>query len=220
MQFTNLKKLDKGVIRIGISTTLCRIFLLKYLEKFHKYYPNISLQIFTDPSKIMKNMLKDGTIDLLIAKETDIKNDDLNFYKIGNLHQCFIASTKHFNELKDKVINLSEIDKLPLLLPKSPSSTRKAINDFCLQYQVKLTSKLEIASASLLEDFIKIGLGIGLVTKEYALNNIKNNEFFVLKTNPELPTIPFSLITLKNSYHSFGTNELIKMILEDINKNK
>ena len=67
----------------------------------------------------------------------------------------------------------------------------------------------------MLEDFVRIGLGVGLVTKEYAVKNIGVDEFFVVKTEPELPSVPFSLITLKNSYHSFGANRLIEMILED-----
>ena len=31
----NLKKLDSGTIRIGVSTTICRYILMKYLKEFH-----------------------------------------------------------------------------------------------------------------------------------------------------------------------------------------
>ncbi len=216
LQFSNLKKLETGIVRIGISTTLCRIFLLKYLEEFHKLYPNITIQIFTDPSKVMRNMLKDGTIDILIAKETDIEDDDLEIQQVGMLHQCFISSSEHFTELKGNTIPLQDLENYPLLLPKTPSTTRKVIGEFCKQYDIKLTSKLEIASANLLEDFVRIGLGVGLVTKEFAMRDLKEEEFFVVKTEPELPSIPFSLITLKDSYHSFGANRLTEMIMKDV----
>lgn len=218
LQFSNLKKLETGIIRIGISTTLCRIFLLKYLERFHEQYPNIAIQVFTDPSKTMREMLKDGTIDILIAKELDQDDEDLEITEIGHLHQCFISSSVHYEELKDKTIPLAELDKYPLLFPKVPSTTRKSINDFCKKNNITLTSKFEIASANLLEDFVAIGLGIGLVTKEYSIQKIKNEKVFVIKTEPELPSISYSLMTLKNSYHSFGANKLIEMILEDIKK--
>lgn len=218
LQFSNLKKLETGIVRIGISTTLCRIFLLKYLEEFHKQYPNVAIQVFTDPSKTMRQMLKDGTIDILIAKEIDNEDDDLDITEIGRLHQCFISSSIHYEELKDKIIPLQELDKYPLLFPKSPSTTRKSINDFCKKNNITLTSKIEVASANLLEDFVTIGLGIGLVTKEYSMKKIKNEKVFVIKTKPELPSIPYSLMTLKNSYHSFGANELIKLILKDTKK--
>lgn len=218
LQFSNLKKLETGIVRIGISTTLCRIFLLKYLEKFHKQYPNIAIQVFTDPSKTMRGMLKDGTIDILIAKELENDDEDLEITEIGKLHQCFISSSVHYEELKDKTIPLQELDKYPLLFPKSPSTTRKSINDFCKNNNITLTSKIEVASANLLEDFVTIGLGIGLVTKEYSMKKIKNEKVFVIKTTPELPSISYSLMTLKNSFHSFGANKLIEMILKDTKK--
>lgn len=217
LQFSNLKKLESGTIKIGISTTLCRLYLLKYLDEFHKAYPNVAIQVFTDPSKIMRQMLKDGTIDLLIAKETEKEDDDLEVYHLGTLHQCFIASN-NFQELKNRPISLKDLNNYPLLFPKSPSTTRENFDKFCHKNNIEMTTKIEIASANLLEDFVKIGLGIGLVTKEFAINKINNQEVFIIKTKPEIPSINFSLITLKNSFHSFGANKLIEILKKDHQK--
>lgn len=218
LQFSNLKKLETGVIRIGISTALARLFLMKYLDKFHKEYPNIAIQLFTDPSKVMRKMLKSGTLDILIAKE-DLENDDeLETIRIGKLHHCFVASD-YFSELKNKVISLNDLNEYPILLQKAPSTTREYFDNFCRENNIEITTKLEIASATLLEDFVKIGLGVGLVTKEFAQKEIDEGLIFEVKTKPYIPSKYFSLITLKNSFHSFGTNKLIEMILED-NKNK
>ncbi len=218
LQFSNLKKLETGVIRIGISTALARLFLMKYLDKFHKEYPNIAIQLFTDPSKVMRKMLKSGALDILIAKE-DLENDDeLETIRIGKLHHCFVASD-YFSELKNKVISLNDLNEYPILLQKTPSTTREYFDNFCRENNIEITTKLEIASATLLEDFVKIGLGVGLVTKEFAQKEIDEGLIFEVKTKPYIPSKYFSLITLKNSFHSFGTNKLIEMILED-NKNK
>ena len=218
LQFSNLKKLETGVIKIGISTALARLFLMKYLDKFHKEYPNISIQLFTDPSKVMRKMFKDGSLDILIAKEETCEDEDLEVQRVGTLHQCFIAS-EYFSELKNRTIPLKDLDEYPILLQKTPSTTRESFDNFCKEHNIEITTKLEIASATLLEDFVKIGLGVGLATREFAEKDIKEGSIFEVKTNPTIPTIPFALITLKNSFHSFGTNKLIDMILED-NKNK
>ena len=211
--FSNLKKLDSGIVRIGCSTTLCRLFLLKYLEEFHKEYPNVAIQVFTDPSRIMKKMLKEGTIDILIAKDHEDNISDLDIHYLGDLHQCFIASDA-FKELKNKTIPLKDLEDYPLLFQKYPSTTRYAFDRFCENYNIKMTSKIEIASSSLLEDFVKIGLGIGLVTKEYALKEINDGSIFEVKTDPKLDGNTFSMYTKKNSFHSFAANELINMILK------
>lgn len=218
LQFSNLKKLETGVIRIGTSTALARLFLMKYLDKFHREYPNIAIQLFTDPSKVMRKMLKDGTLDILIAKEDSENDDELEVIRVGKLHHCFVASD-YFSELKNKVISLNDLNEYPILLQKTPSTTREYFDNFCKENNIEITTKLEIASATLIEDFVKIGLGVGLVTKEFAQKEIDEGLIFEVKTKPYIPSKYFSLITLKNSFHSFGTNKLIEMILED-NKNK
>lgn len=217
IQFSNLKRLESGTIRIGVSTALCRLYLMPYLKKFHDRYPNVAIKVYTDPSKVMLDMLKNGRIDILISKNLEIDDKDLSVLDLGVLHQCFIAPST-YTELKDKVVDLQKLDDYPLLFPKSPSTSRKSLHKFCKDNNINLTSKMEIASATLLEDFVKIGLGIGLVTREYALSMIDSDEVFEVITKPSLPSINFSLFTMNDSMLSFATNEFINMILEDKKK--
>lgn len=216
LQFSNLKKLETGVVRIGVSTTLARLYLLKYLDKFHHLHPNIAIQLFTDPSITLRKKIKDGSLDILIAKEDTNEDKDLDVVRIGLLHHCFIAG-KTFSNLKDKCISLEDLNNYPILLPKPPSTSRDSFNNFCIENNITINSKLEIASSTLLEDLVSIGLGIGFVTKEYAQSKIDSGEIFELKTQVKLPEKGFSIITLKNSLHSFGANELKKMMEEDLN---
>lgn len=216
MQFSNLKKLESGVVRIGVSTTLARLFLLKYLDKFHQEYPNVAIQLFTDPSKVMRKKLKDGSLDILIAKEELEEDNYLDVKRLGLLHHCFIAG-ESFRELKNNIISLEKLNEYPILLPKKPSTSRDTFDKFCKDNEVEITSKLEIASSTLLEDLVRIGLGVGLVTKEYAQKEIDSGEVFEVNLEENLPAKGFALITLKNSYHSFGANQLIELILNSKN---
>ena len=214
MAFSNLKRLDTGVVRIGISTTLASLFLMKHLKVFHQIYPNVSIVVSTDPSKVMRKMLKTGDLDILIAKVRNNEDKDLEAIKLGELHQCFIASDA-YSELRNKRIHLNELNNYPILLPKVPSTTRESFDNFLKDNNIIMSSKIEIASSSLLEDFVRIGLGIGLVTEEFVAKDLENGDIFKINSYPKLPIKDFSLITLRNSTHSFATNELIKIILEN-----
>lgn len=218
MQFTNLKNLEKGTIKIGISTTLAKLYLIDYLKIFHNEHPNIAIEISTDPSRVMRKKLKDGTLDLVIAKLCDHEDNDLEITELGILHDCFIAGSNYI-DLKDKELTFEELDKYPILLQKSPSTSRDSLDKFCKVNNIDLTTKLEIGSANLLEEFVKIGLGIGLVTKEYVQKELDNNELFEVKTIPQLAEKKFGIITLKDSMHSFGTNQLIKLLINKKIKN-
>ncbi len=214
--FSNLKQLETGTVKIGISTTLARLFLLPYLEKFHQQYPKITIHLFTDPSKKMREMLKTGDIDILIAKENRYEDDELKITRLGILHNCIVASNA-FPELKNKTISLKDLNNYPILIQRPPSTSRDTFDHFCQENNIQLTSAIEIASSSLLEDFVKIGLGVGLVTKEFAESEIKTNHIFEVKTQFKLPTVYYSLFTLKDSYHSFGANKLIEIITNKTN---
>ena len=217
-QFSNLKKLGKGTLKIGASTTLAKLFLLDNLGEFHEDYPNVGIQILTNPSSELKDMLKEGKLDLVIAKDNS-KYDDplLETNKLGRLHHRFIAS-KHYPELKNNVIPLAEINSFPLLFPKRPSTSRTLLDDFCFEHNIIMDSNLEIASYALIEELVKIGLGVGLVTKEFVEKEIDDNDLFFVNTNPELPSLDYSLFTLKDSYHSFAANKLIEIITKKRNK--
>jgi len=217
LEFSNLKKLETGTIKIGISTTLCRIFLLPIIRKFHEEYPNVAIQLFTDPSISMREQLKDGKIDILIAKEQIKEDTNLVYEELGMLHPCFISSRKYLDP-KDIIIPLKTINRYHLLLHKRPSTTRELFEEYCKKNNIKIETKLEIASASLLEDFVEIGFGIGLATKEFVENEMKNRDILFLKTKPELPPSSFGILTLKDSIHSFATNKLIEMIRQNKKK--
>ena len=53
-KFTELINLETGCIKIGISSTLTKEFLLPYLEEFHRLYPKIDIQIITNMSSELK----------------------------------------------------------------------------------------------------------------------------------------------------------------------
>ena len=160
---------------------------------------------------ILRTKLKDGSLDILIAKEEEDEDSDLDVRRLGELHHCFIAG-HNYSYLKDKKISWEELNKYPILLPKTPSTSRGILEKYCQKYNVEITSKLEIASAGLLEEFARIGLGISFVTEEYAQKEIDNGDVFKINTVYDIPPVGFALITLKNSYHSFGANAFIDIL--------
>ena len=49
-----------GQIRIGASDTICRYFLVPYLEKFHKTFPNVHIKVINQTSLRCTELLKNG----------------------------------------------------------------------------------------------------------------------------------------------------------------
>ncbi len=209
----NLKKLDKGTLKIGISTTLAKKYLFKYIEIFHKLYPNITIEISTDPTSQLKESLREGKIDFIVAKMVDEEEKDLDYISLGELEDVFVVN-KDYKELLNKKIDLEQLLEYPILLQKVPSNSRKLAEQYFEENNVKVKSIMNIASSNLLIEFVKIGYGIGFVTKQYIKQELENKELFILDVVPKIEARPFGIIKLKDNALSFSAEEMIRLILK------
>ena len=103
-KFTELINLETGCIKIGISTTLTKEFLLPYLEEFHRLYPKIDIQIITNISSELFSKLRNGLIDIIILNlnEKDY-GQDINITKCKRITDCFVIN-KTYSNLINNVI--------------------------------------------------------------------------------------------------------------------
>ena len=83
---SNLKNLDSGTIRIGVSTTICRYILMPYLEKFHATYPKIDIQINNNVSTNIIKELRNGNLDMVILFLPQTENKDLIIWILDLYH--------------------------------------------------------------------------------------------------------------------------------------
>lgn len=56
-----------GQIRIGASDTICRYFLIPYLERFHKAFPGAHIKVINQTSMKCAELLRNGLVDLTVV---------------------------------------------------------------------------------------------------------------------------------------------------------
>ena len=214
-KFTDLINLKVGCIKIGISTTLTKEFLIPYLEKFHSIYPKIDIQIITNLTNDLIPKLKNGIIDLIILNLNDKDyGSDLEIKKLKEIHDYFVVGKK-YKDLVNKELTLSDLNNYPLILQAPNSSTREFLDNFTKDHGITLKPNIELASYTLVTEFTKIGFGIGYVTKEYIKDLIKNNILFELKIKEKIPSRYIGIALSKNHMPNFATKKLIEIIEHD-----
>ena len=212
---TNLKNLDSGQIRIGASTTVSRFVLMPYLEIFHNLYPNIDIQIVNNLTENLLKDLRNGNLDILILNLPMEENKDLKIIKIKDVQDIFVSNKKYY-ELTNGNISLKELNKYPLLFQKSPSNTRKFLDNFLKSNNIKLTPKLEVVSYNLIMDLVKAGFGIGYATKEFVLEELKNKTLYEIKVIPEVPKRYIGIATINNNIPNYSIKKLIDLMTKKI----
>lgn len=207
----NLKKLESGTIKIGIGTTLTKYFLLPYLEHFHKLYPNIIINIDTSTTNEILNNLQNGKVDIAIIVAESLTNKEFNIEYSEKIKDIIIANKKFKDEIIDE-IDFDNINNYPLILQTDNTSSRKFLDDFMSKNDITLNSAMELASYSLIIEFVKIGMGLGFISKNYVKEELKNKELYEIKTNIKFPERKILVLTKKDYLPSFSTAKLIEII--------
>ncbi len=210
-----INNLDRGVLNIGINNTLAQKYLLPYLNEFTKKYPNIKIRILTGPPLEFMNMAKNSLIDIIILHLPYEIPSIFETVKLKEIHDVFVASNE-YDYLKDKKISLSELNNYPLILLAKGSNGRYHLDRLCANKDVSLSAKFELASYSLVTEFIKAGTGIGVLTKEFIKKEINDGRLFPLDVDFELPHRHIGAIYLKNKYLNKASREFLNLL---INKN-
>lgn len=211
-KFTDLINLETGCIKIGISTTLTKEFLLPYLEEFHSLYPKIDIQIVTNLTSDLMPKLRNGLIDIVILNLND-KNygNDIDIIKCNKINDCFVVNSK-YKDLIDKELSFKDLNNYPLILQAKGSNTREFLDNIARENGMILKPNIELASYSLVVEFSKIGLGIGYVTKEYIKDELNNHTLYKLKIKEKIPSRYIGIAISKNHLPNFSTKKLIDII--------
>lgn len=211
-KLTSLKNLETGVIKIGASTTVTRYFLLPFIEKFHTLYPNIDISITNNLTHSLVSQLKKGSLDLLILNLPMENTNDLSITPCAILHDCFAGNLTYKKQITDKISLKDLVENFPIITQKEPSNTRNFLNSLMIKNDICFHPKFDIVSYGLVKDFGKIGMGISYITKEFAKEELENNQLFEIPIKEKIPQRGLGIVLPKNTITSFATQQLIEII--------
>lgn len=174
-----------GQIRIGASDTICRYFLIPYLERFHNAFPGAHIKVVNQTSMKCAELLRNGLVDIIIVNHP---NNHLgataSAIRIKKFHDVFIAGNT-FKDLKSSRLSFSQLLHYPILMLDKNSTTNEFLHQVFQQHQLDLVPEIELTSNDLLIDLARIGLGIAFVP-DFCISG-EGDDIFVIETEEELP---------------------------------
>ncbi len=184
-QLLEANTLNGGQLRIGASDTICRYFLVPYLNRFHKAYPNVHIKVTNQTSIECAHLLANGQVDFII---TNYPNSGLlssqKFRVINEFSDVFVANQEYF-PLKGETVNLQKLQTFPILMLDRKSTTSEFLHHMFQKEQLDLVPEIELSSNDLLIDLARIGLGIAFVPDFCIPNN--DRDLFQVRLTEKLP---------------------------------
>ena len=184
-QLLEANSLNGGQLRIAASDTICRYYLVPYLNRFHKAYPNVHIKVFNFTSIECAHVLENGQVDFILS---NYPNSGLlashSVRSIHEFHDVFVANAEAF-PLTDQVLTLEELKEYPIMMLDRKSTTSEFLHSMFQRSHLDLVPEIELSSNDLLIDLARIGLGIAFVP-DFCIPE-QDKDLFILKLSETLP---------------------------------
>lgn len=190
------RDLQMGHLTIGASDTVTSQFLLPYLDRFHRQYPAIHIQIISGRSHKVLGLLQSGKVDIAFAS-TPQEGASLETFPCLATHSIFVAGAEYPCDF-DHVYTLKEIARFPLILLERKASSRLYLEKYFLQNGLHLHPEIELGARSLLVDLAAIGFGVAGVTEEFVRRELESGRLRKLRTSFDIPPRSVDLCVLRD----------------------
>ena len=159
----------KGQLRIGASDTICRYYLIHYLQKFHQEFPDVRIKVTNSTSIGCAELLEKGQVDLIVCNSPNSRlGNHMNVKVLRDFRVYFCLESRLFFFPKRYHVN-SNIIKTTYSDAFLQSTTSEYLHQMFATHGLNLLPEVELNSNDLLMDLARIGLGIACIP-DYMLN--------------------------------------------------
>lgn len=206
--------LELGEIHIGASDMTLQFYLLPYLELFHERYPAIKVNVSNAPTPETLANLRENKIDLGVVSTPFDQREDLCAVQVREIEDVFVAGRK-FIQYKNHMLDLQELEKMPIIYLDGATSTRNYMDTFLIQNGVHIQPEFQLATSDMIVQFALRNLGVGCVMRDFAREYLEDGRLFELRFNRIIPKRHFSVVTNPRNPLSAAARNLMQLMEED-----
>lgn len=205
-----IKAFEHGTVRVGVSNTLCKHYLIPYLEAFHEAYPAIKIVVINNTTHKTLELLDHGAIDFGVVS-LPAKDKGYQVTELMKIHDIFVVKKGLYEHLYTHP-NLSVLENYPLMLLEPDNNTRQFLNTFFIKNDLTPHPDIEIGSMEFLIDFAKIGLGIASVIREFVLEELESGLLVELPLSPTPPARAIGIVKHQDRPVSMASEQFIHFL--------
>ena len=122
-----------GQIRIGASDTICRYFLVPFIERFHKAFPGAHIKVTNATSIQSVELLNSGQVDFIVVNSPNAYLGSVTKIKRIKIFQDVFLANQSFKELKGRQLSFQELLEYPILMLDKKSTTSEFLHNLFQQ---------------------------------------------------------------------------------------
>lgn len=202
-----MRDLNMGHIRIGVSTTLCRYTLLPFLKSFIKTHPHIRITIECQSSNRTLQLLSEGKIDLGLVGRPE-RLHQVFFQPLGEIEDILVSTRSYLDNLHVRSNDLFQ--NATLMLLDKENITRRYMDEYLSLNHISTENALEVSTMDLLIEFAKIGLGIACVIKQFVTGELERQELLEIPLSIPIQKREIGFAFQKQTKNNRAVQEFLK----------
>lgn len=218
---TNIDTKFKEVrnINLGSHVMMLSTMFGKCLTKYYAENPKSQIDVTNETFNNMLSMLENQKLDIVFSKKVNeelYNTQKISFISLGNLHDIFVVNTN--SRFANKTLSKESLKNEIIYTPKKTSLT--TIN-LMKELDLEGTEKENIKNVTYttMLGILKNEDSIGIITKEYIQDDLKENKICELNTDFKLPPLEFGIYLNKNNKFD-ELSSLIRIIKKEFSYNK
>lgn len=198
-----------GNLKVGVLQSTNALYLRSLVVEFDRKYPNISLRVEEMTNHDIESKVASGDIDIGVGFILQKEYRNIQLEKLFNENWKLVLSPSHAmfaeNIMRGETHNLKAI-----LLPEY-FETRKIINNYFFDNNIKYTSLTEVNSISSILDLVESGASFSILPEAFSVLK-SNHRLALFDLDPKLSPRTIGLLMAKDRVRKKTVEEFCKLI--------
>jgi DNA-binding transcriptional LysR family regulator len=196
----DMRKLKRGILRLGTTKTYARYFMAFLISSFHEAYPPIKIYLDEGSSLDMANSLLDFRNELAIIAKIE-ENPDICFIPFSQEEMLVILSPNHKLAGK-KLISIRDLAREPIIMKEKGSGTRKLVSELFAKKDLTPNILMETGNTEFIKQLVQRGDGISFLVKAAVTTELKEKRLATVPLDGQKIFLDVSIAYLKDQHLS------------------
>lgn len=208
----DMKKLKRGLLRLGTTKTYARYFMPLILSNFCEIYPQVKISLDEGSSlDILQSLLDFQNEVALIAWVGD--NPRIHFIPFSQEELVLILAVDHpLGEKKE--VRVEELVREPLIMKETGSATRKIINDLFVRKGVNPIILMETGNTEFIKQVVQRGEGVSFVVRSAVLAELNEKKLIERPIRGEKLYLNVNIAHLKGQELSRAAQAFLDILMK------
>jgi len=208
-ELADVRNLRKGQIRLGIPPMVGAKFFPKVLAQFNALYPDVTIQLIEDGSKIVEQFIEEGHLDLGVAV-LPVNEDVFDFFIFAQENLRLLVHPSHAWATRSEV-RLSELRDESFILFREDFTLHNRILCDCQRAGFEPNVVYKSSQWDFIAEMVAENLGIALLPESICKELDPTHVKIVSLLSPSIPW-NLGMIWRKDKYLSFATRKFISFM--------